>query len=672
MAKTSGPFQGPPPVEWRERFASALAATSEVNLPSEAIQLLTAYVPNPKNYVSRDPNGNWQLKSGALRTINTGVGELTYIAVEIVGFAATPWPYNERTSTTWRSPADPACGGARPFLPSARTWTEHTANGAMRSFAALQTDVESVLHMSEILDRAETELEKGAGRRQYNLIEDMAQNGQLEPGLLVFQEYVVPQSQGRRFVALAAVGGNNRASACHRLHDLTSAEVVGGVPRAKLGLEGSDIAINPVQWLARYAAVRNQEVAEAQTQDVAETSAVRAAKVATVPAHIVVGVNQPDRLQQIVQSSNRRTHAHPPLEFQPNDRSRSVGRGVIASFAEGGLIDQMTAEVLMGDRSVTDMPGVDPNASVSALRDLRSMKLLELFFPTKNQQEARRRLRAALSEPSSSNLGGEQVRQRMRAWSALTSMSYPEPWNPRVADVLGVAAAKDGISLSMRSLHDLLDVAADDATAFEELVVYRAPHWLAAYDIVDADRGSMGAQAVRKDAADPDADDVETERRIRRGVTNAINAMRADRPRAIALLREIAAAMDEGREPRRIDDGGMVGDAPASQRWFDDAFPKVQRGRGRPAPITMQVASAPIVTPATQVRLLATDLRVAVDSLKETALTIPELVHEIQKNAEDAGGVPGLSQAVADELALKVTNIIRLLRELPELIIDLT
>jgi hypothetical protein len=334
--------------------------------------------------------------------------------------------------------------------------------------------------------------------------------------------------------------------------------------------------------------------------------------------------------------------------FSPNDRSRSVGRGVIASFAEGGLIDQMTAEVLMGDRPVIDLPGIDPNGSVSALRDLRSMKLLELFFPSKDQQEVRGRLRAALSEPSSSNLGGEQVRQRMRAWSALTSMSYPEPWNPRVADVLGVAAAKDGIKLSRRNLHELLNVAADDATAFEELVVYRAPHWLAAYDIVDADRGSMGAQAVRKDAADPDADDPETERRIRRGVTNAINAMRADRPRAIALLREIVAAMDEGREPRRIDDEGAVGDAPADQQWFDKTFPKVQRGRGRPAPITMQVESAPAVTPATQVQLLATELRTAVDCLKETALTIPELVREIRNNAEDAGGIPGLSQAVAE------------------------
>jgi len=110
MAKISGPFQSPPPVEWRERFAAALTAASGVNLPPAAIELLTAFAPNPKKYISSDPNGHWQLRSGVLRTINTGVGELTYVAVEIVGFAATPWPYNDELAR--RSPTSSVSSGS--------------------------------------------------------------------------------------------------------------------------------------------------------------------------------------------------------------------------------------------------------------------------------------------------------------------------------------------------------------------------------------------------------------------------------------------------------------------------------------------------------------------------------------------------------------------------------
>src|SRR5207249_1861117 len=112
-------------------------------------------------------------------------------------------------------------------------------------------------------------------------------------------------------------------------------------------------------------------------------------------------------------------------------------------------------------------------------------------------------------------LARPHVNRRLRAWSALTSESYPEPWNPRVADALPVALAKEGVVLSGRSLQDLLTTADADADAFEELLLYRAPHWLAAFDLIDADRGSVGAQ--RGDSDTDQTVDNEESLRIRRG-----------------------------------------------------------------------------------------------------------------------------------------------------------
>ncbi|MFI7232501.1 hypothetical protein ACIBO5_55715 [Nonomuraea angiospora] len=115
----------------------------------------------------------------------------------------------------------------------------------------------------------------------------------------------------------------------------------------------------------------------------------------------------------------------------------------------------------------------------------------------------------------------------------------------------------EGFRPSGRALADLLATATIDPQAFEELLMYRAAHWLAAYDIVEANRGSMGAQTVRAAAAaaeDEDEDGEQTALRIRRSVTKSLNAMREDRVRAAGLLREIAAAMDEDRPPRKVDE----------------------------------------------------------------------------------------------------------------------
>ncbi|MBB4782800.1 hypothetical protein [Streptomyces rapamycinicus] len=95
--------------------------------------------------------------------------------------------------------------------------------------------------------------------------------------------------------------------------------------------------------------------------------AVRAAKVAVVESHLVVGCPTPRRLYRIAQMSNRRDHVHSPLEFTPNDRGRALGRNVMGVCVVEGLLEEKIAEVLSGSAPITELPDVPVDASVSEL-----------------------------------------------------------------------------------------------------------------------------------------------------------------------------------------------------------------------------------------------------------------------------------------------------------------
>ncbi|WP_194927607.1 hypothetical protein [Catenulispora pinisilvae] len=675
-------YPTPSTAEWQARFVDAVLATPGVNVPRGALEAIAPFVVNPKTLIARSSTSDQpQLRPSAYRPVSTDAGKMIVAVVPMAGWAGVPWERNERQSTAWSSAADPGAQDAQWLLPPLSPWTSEAGDAG----AALRVTVPTFQRMVEILDRAGNELELREGRRGYDLVEDLALNGQIEPCLHVAQQYCLQEpnavgDQRTEYWAWPAVRGNNRTRARHQLLEISPAEVLVGISSSKIGRGGSDIYTNPTFWLRELSKLWNRRLQAAIESEDFDAPAYRARRVAVVETHLVIGSPTPERLYHVVQTSNRRDHAHPPLDFTPNDRARSLGRTILSAYVARGILDPATADVLTGDRPVTELPGVAADATVSVLRDARSMRLLQELFPTdaSEQDKARRRiLRTVLSEPPPSQLTRNNVNQRLRAWSALTSVSYPEPWNPRVADILPVNSARSGIELSGRSLGDLLESAPEDAAAFDELLYYRAPHWLAAFDIVDADRGSMGAQNIRRDSQD--ADDEVVYKRLRRSVDNAIRAMRADPVRAVGLLREIAAAMDEGRAPRRIDDDGEPEEyedeagtyGRADQPWFDFTFPKVAAARG---PIALPaMANAPLPeTDSQAVERLLRELNQVIESLQEGVKLVPELAAEARVHARAAGIACPLPDAEADRLVATLARITADMRELPEVIIALS
>ncbi|MGH4028141.1 hypothetical protein ACQB60_04295 [Actinomycetota bacterium Odt1-20B] len=372
--------------------------------------------------------------------------------------------------------------------------------------------------------------------------------------------------------------------------------MLAGVPAEKLGRGGDKVICDPRIWLPEFSALLNREYAEAaaQSQDdeldpTTGSRAQRAAAIAVVDAHLVVGTPTPQRLYRIVQMNNRRDHVHPPLEFEALDRSRALGRSVLGMYVARRAMDEKTAEVLSGLTPIRELPDASKDMNVSELRDLRSMRLLLELFPVDPRK--RLLLRQALSENPPSQLKAPEINQRARTWSALTSESYPAPWNPRVGEIFSTKV-REGIVLSGRRLPELLAAADTDDSAFEELVSYRAAHWLAAFGIIEPDRGSLSGQEVIGDTG-------EKVRRSRRSVANCLQALRHERSRmrAVGVLRALVAAMDDGdRRPWRVSDSGteMTG-REMTPLWFDMEFPKDtgMRPRRTTAPTAPPTRAAP-------------------------------------------------------------------------------
>ncbi|MFI6000097.1 hypothetical protein ACIA98_06720 [Streptomyces sp. NPDC051366] len=515
------------------------------------------------------------------------------VVARMHGVGGSVWEHNERISSDWHSAANPAAlKEGHHALPRVTPLVRVTSDGHEKTFAAVETVADSRESLIANLDKAAEVLTKKDGHRTFNLQEDLILNGQKEPGLYIAQHVRIqeealqdrdgnplhPQSHWQWM----AVRGNNRTKQRHEIFGVASAEVVTGVSVRKIGGEGEKIIFDANQWLPRLSELLNEDYAKAAA-DVHEheleaaSRGFRAARVAVVEAHLVIGCPTPRRLYRIAQMSNRHDHVHPPLEFTPNDRGRALGRSVLGFYAAQGVLDEKTAEVLSGTAPVTDLAEGAEVDSVSELRDIRSMRLLAELFP--NDRRKQLLIRRALSESPPSQLNAAEVNRRARAWSALTSESYPYPWNPRIGEVFQLGEIRDGLKTSGRPLRELLDAADTDNDAFEELIAYRAAHWLAAFDIVDADRGSLTGQQT-------DDDDGVKAARVRRTIRNSLNAMRNKPRMAVGVLRELASAMDEGdRKPRKVGASGEPLIEPMSRAWFNREFPKESGTRARtPAP----------------------------------------------------------------------------------------
>ncbi|MFE9296531.1 hypothetical protein [Streptomyces niveus] len=600
MAEVERPFPLPASKEEQEEWIDAVLATPGVNVLRGALSNIAPFLVEPGSSLGLpDGAGRRRLAESALRRIVTDAGDMTVVAVRTHGVGGVVWENNERISSAWHSLADPSeVKENRRALVQVRPWTRETPEGREEVFAALRTTVASRAELIANVDRAVEALNDRVGHRPYDLQQDLILNGQQEPCLFVAQQFQLDEApledeDGRplhptEHWGWMAVRGNNRTKERQQIFEVPSAEVLTGVPLKRLGGEGEKLVFDAHEWLTALSDTLNQEYVAAGGWDPDRPSrAVRAKNVAVVDAHLVVGSSTPRRLYRIVQMSNRRDHVHPPLEFTQNDRGRALARSVLGAYVAAGRLDEETAQVLSGSAPVTDLPGVPGDASTSELRDLRAMMLLQELFPT--ERNKRFLIRRALSEAPPSQLSAPEVNRRARAWSALTSESYSSPWNPRIGEMFQVSDVREGIELSGRPLRDLLAAAATDDAAFEELVSYRAAHWLATFDIIDADRGSLTGQKA-------DEDDATEATRVRRTVRNTLNALRNNsRKQAVAVLSELALAMDQGdRKPRKVSSSGERLVEPMTRAWFNREFPKETGKRpGTPKIPNARAAAAP-------------------------------------------------------------------------------
>ncbi|APY88438.1 hypothetical protein DCW30_07415 [Streptomyces alfalfae] len=599
---TEGPFPLPVSEARQSAWIQAVLATEGVNLPRGALENVAPFIVDPEDTLSEaDANGVRTLKGSAVRRLRTDAGDMVVAVVRMHGVGGVLWGHNERISSIWRSTADPSVGqGTERTLAPIRPWKGVVGDGSETCLAALESVVPDRQALMMNAEDAANALMRRDRVRPYDLEEDLVLNGQQEPGMYVPQQVRLAEtpendSDGNPMYPSAywgwmAVRGNNRTQKRQSIYRLSSGEVLSGVPAEKLGRDGDDVVFDPRVWLPQFSALLNREHAEAEDDpDSANGSrARRAAAIAVVDAHLVIGTPTPQRLFRIVQMNNRRDHVHPPLDFDSTNRSRALGRSVLGMYVAQRVMDEKTAEVLSGLAPVRELPDASPGMTVSELRDLRSMKLLQELFPT--DPHKRHLLRRALSENQPSQLKAAEIHQRARTWSALTSESYPKPWNPRVGQVFGTKA-REGVVLSGRGLRDLLAVADSDDAAFEELVAYRAVHWLASFGIIEADRGSLDGQEAVGDAG-------ESVRRSRRTVVNCLQALRHEKSRMMAagLLKALVAAMDDGdRRPWQVGPSGK--EMPGREMtalWFDTEFPKETGGKPRRA----KAATTAVVPPA--------------------------------------------------------------------------
>ncbi|MFE9005137.1 hypothetical protein ACFYOY_23890 [Streptomyces sp. NPDC007875] len=614
----------------------AVLSTKGANVPRPALEAIAPFVVAPKLAVlssSQAGHGKLSLRPDRMRVLNTTYGQLLVATVQLHGAAGCLWPHNERLTGVWPSAADPAHAPDRTsVLPSIRPWTQQAEAGGEAEACALSSTLRNTGELVELLRRTDAAVADQDTARLRSLIEDMAASGQTEPCLYVphaveVEDAVDGADRGPGpYWAWMAADGNSRTRCRQELLGVTSEEVLTGVPFAKLRRPGTGLATNPGFWLTSLSSSLNAEYADAVQAKDADSPAFRAHKVAVVEAHLVIGTPTPRRLLSIVRDHIRREHLFQPLPHKAADLSLTLGRSVLDAYVAQGLLDEVTASVLAGLRPARDLPEAPHGASTAALRDLRSMRLLTELFPT--DPDRRALLRRALDEPPPSRLSVRDVRHRTRLWSALSAQSYPRAWNPRVAEVLPASSGRTGITLSGRPLDELLAAADTDMSALEELLLFRAPHWLAFFGIVNLGPGSP----------------------LRRTMPARIAALRANPVMAAGLLRELAAAMNGGdRTPSRVDEEGEATREGASAAWFDRAFPP-NSARHEPAP-------EPLDTPAQSLWRAKDQLAQEIEKIDRVTARLRGRLAEVESAAQVAEVHHPFDTTEADTLASRLSAI---------------
>lgn len=354
---------------------------------------------------------------------------------------------------------------------------------------------------------------------------------------------------------------------------------------------------DPTVWVPAFATA--MRIAYSDPRHPQHDIARDAAKIATVPMQIIVGTADPQEFHNVVFDPNRADHRRPPLGYILAEKAASDLRAVLRDAKAKGWITEGERAWLAGEG---DDPDGQPGEDVVSRRDRRDRALFAAVFPSdKSRADAVRRV---LGEPKRSYTNKDHVANRLRMVSAVAGESYRHRWNPRVLDGLLSSTFLKGYEglADLPEWSSALAAARTDSRVLERFLTTRGIHWLAENKIIDADRGSIGAQAGIHETDSEQQGETPADRQIRRSTINARKAMLLQASRTIALMEELAAAANEDRAPRTIGtDNEPVDGTVATKHWFDTQFPKTVQRRpkvtGRDSETDPTAPKAPDPTP---------------------------------------------------------------------------
>ncbi|MFF1268788.1 hypothetical protein ACFVZE_23440 [Streptomyces anulatus] len=658
------PFPGPDRPGWTQTFSETLAA--ETGMPLEITDAIAPYVVRPKTYLTRS-EGTYRFRPGVITEDPST--KLRVLSVTVHGFTGTPGEYNERIRGTFHSPARPNPDPAR-MLPRLVTGTD-TEGKPLPYLTTLQSVTANTL--SSLIGVMEDALSNTDGARGYKLRDDIRTYGQNEttlhaPLLRVIDESDNTGAAGRRVLDLTAIKGANRTRARLALFGLSTKEIVFGIDRRKLvlpeprpGVEYPARIADPTVWVPAFATAMHKAFGDPRHPQ--HEVAHDAAKVATVPLQIIVGTADPHEFHNVVFDPNRADHRRPPLGYILTEKAASDLRAVLRDAKANGWITESERAWLAGEG---DDPNSQPGEDTVFRRDRRDRALFAAVFPSdKSRADAVRRV---LGEPSRSYTNKDHVANRLRMVSAVAGEGYRHRWNPRVLDGLLSSTFLKGYEglANLPEWSSALTAARTDPDVLERFLTTRGIHWLAENKIIDADRGSIGAQAGTHETDSEQQGETTADRQIRRSTINARKAMLLQTPRTIALMQELAAAANENRAPRAIDtDNNPVGGSVATKHWFDTQFPKTVQRRtktnNRDSQTDPTAPKAPDPTPQELLTLARAHFyTVVTDTMPAAIVDLITSARELLDAARNAQQ-PALHGATDDEVvaiskALSVTK----------------
>ncbi|MET8816434.1 hypothetical protein ABZW47_31090 [Streptomyces sp. NPDC004549] len=373
---------------------------------------------------------------------------------------------------------------------------------------------EVTVHMQRY---AAERLERAGSTRGYDLPESLVDAGQLSKGMNVLQQWQITQSDGTvsKLWRLAAVTGNNRALARLNVFGVRPEHLVAGMPQSLVPLpkDKADpglLLLNLREVLNRLSARLNEAGAKSETMP-ADPS-IRAARIATVSAEIVIGCTKPEALEHVLRTLNVNDHLRGIQPYDEDARLIALFATLVDSYARKSALAAALAEAFPNARGadLLDLDGVrdaltangplDPlepllpagdDVSPMALRDIAVRAITALVFPgipPENPQGTGTRtvrdtgqfwpiVRNTLQQPAWSQTRAKTTDARTRLWSAAVAQLFLHRGN--ILSALGLFSTSqttDGAGQDPRSLKELfLGAEAGEVSAWAALVDRMVP-----------------------------------------------------------------------------------------------------------------------------------------------------------------------------------------------------